>query len=410
MLWGENSQFIRRSRQKSSIVHCFMFTLASLLLLSCFMQADCVRLPEHEPILSDSDEIDNDDDPIAVDGREGEDGEGDEEEEPLTEEEAVAINRSRAVLMKVVSLSWPSEGSLGLRFSEQSTAKTFSWPKAEVKAMAMLAAIDEELRDAPSEEILLALGYRHFYGIGTEKACEESLSAYKAVAESVARYMEENDARESRLDPGLMRISLSEVDGVLGEDEEGEGEALEWDVLNANGGDLWSQKEVGWRALVGRGLEENHAEALQHLQRAAAAQDPDAQHNLGYMFMNGLGVKRNYTEARRHFEAAAAANVTAAYNALGYMHYKGTGVPRNLSLGERYLKLAADLDDADAAFNLAALYEEVDRNMTRALPYIQQAADAGFWRGLLAMAEVEERGLRAAIEAGPAGPVMPAPI
>ena len=313
---------------------------------------------------------------MAVEDHEGEDGEGEEEEEPLTEEEAAAINRSRAVLMKVVSLSWPSEGSLGLRFAEKSTAKTFSWPKAEVKAMAMLTAIDEELRDAPSEEILLALGYRHFYGIGTEKACEESLSAYKAVAESVARYMEENDARESRLDPGLMRISLSEVDGVLGEDEEGEGEALEWDVLNANGGDLWSQKEVGWRALVGRGLEENHAEALQHLQRAAAAQDPDAQHNLGYMFMNGLGVKRNYTEARKHFEAAAAANVTAAYNALGYMHYKGTGVPRNLSLGERYLKLAADLDDADAAFNLAALYEEVDRNMTRALPYIQQVPRA----------------------------------
>ena len=298
----------------------------------------------------------------------GEDG----EEEPLTEEEAAAINRSRAVLMKVVSLSWPSEGSLGLRFAEEDAAKTFSWPKAEAKAMTMLAAVDAELRDAPSEEVLLALAYRHFYGIGTARDCSESLSAYKAVAESVARYMEENDAREARLDPGLMRISLSEVDGVLGEEDEDETDALEWDILNANGGDLWSQKEVGWRALVGRGLDENHAEALQHLRRAAAADDPDAHHNLGYMYMNGLGVPRNYSEAKKHFEAAASANVTASYNALGYMHYKGTGVPRNLTLGEQYLRLAADLDDADAAFNLAALYEEQDGNMTRALPYIQQ--------------------------------------
>jgi TPR repeat protein len=313
----------------------------------------------------------DDDSETSTEGyEEGDDG-GDDEE-PLTEEEAAAMNRSRSVLVKVVSLSWPSEGVLGLKFSEQNSTKNFSWSKAEAKAMAMLVAIDAELRDAPSEEILLALAYRHFYGIGTPKDCAESLSAYKAVAESVSRYMEENDVRESRLDPGLMRISLSEVDGVLGEEEEDENEALEWDILNANGGDLWSQKEVGWRALVGRGLDENHAEALQHLRRAAAANDPDAQHNLGYMYMNGLGVPRNYTEARKHFEAAATYNITAAYNALGYMHYKGTGVPRNLTLGEHYLRLAADLDDADAAFNLAALYEEQDGNLTRALPYMQQ--------------------------------------
>ena len=348
-----------------------IFVLTILLTSSC-LQLHAVRF---QSILQEAPEEYESDDDSDQDSPSG-DYEGDEEvgddEEPLTEEEAASINRSRAVLVKVVSLSWPSEGALGLKFYEQNNTKNFSWHKAEAKAMAMLVAIDAELRDAPSEEILLALAYRHFYGIGTPKDCSESLSAYKAVAESVSRYMEENDVRESRLDPGLMRISLSEVDGVLGEEEEDETDALEWDILNANGGDLWSQKEVGWRALVGRGLDENHAEALQHLRRAAAAHDPDAQHNLGYMYMNGLGVPRNYTEARRHFEAAAASNITAAYNALGYMHYKGTGVPRNLTLGEQYLRLAADLDDADAAFNLAALYEEQDGNMKRALPYIQQ--------------------------------------
>ena len=75
--------------------------------------------------------------------------------------------------------------------------------------------------------------------------------------------MEENDSRETKLDLGLMRISLSEIDGILGEDMEDTGEALEFDMLSAQGGDIFAQKEVGWRSLVGRGLEEDHGQALQ---------------------------------------------------------------------------------------------------------------------------------------------------
>jgi len=39
------------------------------------------------------------------------------------------------------------------------------------------------------------------------------------------------------------------------------------------------------------------------------------------------------------------------------MHYKGVGVAKNVSIGEMYYKKAADLDDAEAAFDLAALYQ-----------------------------------------------------
>ena len=314
--------------------------------------------------------------------RDADDGSWRRQDEPnLSEADKTAMNQSHTALLKASALSWPSEGVFGNKVASNFPSehpRRFSFLRAQRKAFQLLLDSDMESRvAAPSEEVLLALGYRYLHGIGTRRDCPQALECYSAVADSVARYMEENDSRETKLDLGLMRISLSEVDGILGEDVEDTGDALEFDLLSAQGGDMWAQKEVGWRSLVGRGLDEDHAQALQNLEAAAVVGDPDAQHNLGYMYMNGLGLERNMTKAKLYFDQAAKSNVTASFNALGYIYYRGAGVGKNLTLGEHYLKLAAERDDADAAFNLAALYQDVDRNMTRALPFLEQAADAG---------------------------------
>jgi SEL1 protein len=226
-----------------------------------------------------------------------------------------------------------------------------------------------------------------------EPDCEQALSCYNAVAAGVAKYMEERDSKETKLDLGLMRISLSEVDGILGETHDEDEAALEFDRLNAQGGDLWAQKELGWRSLVGKGVEEDMGNAHAHLEAAVAGGDPEAMHNLGYMHMNGLGVEQNYTKAKEYFDKAADGNITAAFNALGYMHMQGVGTAKNLSEAERMLKRAADLDDPDGAFNLASLYQETDKNMTRAYPLLEQASEVGFWRAHLAVAEANEFGI-----------------
>jgi len=269
-----------------------------------------------------------------------------EAEAPLTEADKKAMNKSHAALLKVISLSWPSEGTFGEKVAKgfaPDQTRRYSWLRAQRKAFQILRDSDMKSRaSSPSEEVLLALGYRYLHGVGTRRDCGQALECYNAVADSVARYMEENDSRETKLDLGLMRISLSEIDGILGEEVEDSGEALEFDLLSAQSGDMWAQKEVGWRSLVGRGLEEDHGQALQHLEAAARVGDPDAQHNLGYMYMNGLGVPRNMTKAKGYFDEAAKYNVTAAFNALGYMYFRGAGVAKNVTLGEHYLKLAAD--------------------------------------------------------------------
>jgi len=313
-----------------------------------------------------------------------------------TRQEELAINISQTALLQVIALSWPSEGPFGLKVQKNfppTSPRRYSWLQAQRRSFQILADADMKTREAPTEEVLLALGYRYLHGIGTRRDCFQALSCYNSVAESVAQYMEENDQRETKLDLGLMRISLSEIDGILGEEDEEVQDSVQFDLLSAQGGDIWAQKEVGWRALVGRGLEENHEQAMEHLEQAAGVGDPDAIHNLGYMHMNGLGVPQNYTKAKEYFDEAAQHNITAAFNALGFMYYRGVGVPRNLSQGEHYLRQAADREDADAAFNLAALYQDVDGNMSRAFAFLEQAADAGFWRALLAVADVYDLGI-----------------
>jgi hypothetical protein len=45
--------------------------------------------------------------------------------------------------------------------------------------------------------------------------------------------MDANDQKEAKLDLGLMRISLSETDGILGEEAPEEEEALAFDLVSA---------------------------------------------------------------------------------------------------------------------------------------------------------------------------------
>jgi len=175
----------------------------------------------------------------------------------LTEADKKAMNRSHAAMLKIIALSWPSEGAFGEKVNKEfppDQPLRFSWLRAQRKAFQLLLDSDMKSKvSGPSEEVLLALGYRYLHGVGTRRDCNQALECYNAVADSVARYMEENDSRETKLDLGLMRISLSEIDGILGEDMDAE--SMEFEMLSAQGGDTLAQKEVGWRSLVGRGME-----------------------------------------------------------------------------------------------------------------------------------------------------------
>ena len=89
-------------------------------------------------------------------------GEG---EVALTEADKKAMNKSHAALLKVLSLSWPSEGAFGEKVSKgfpPNQPRRYSWLRAQRKAFQILRDSDMKARDSgPSEEVLLALGYRY---------------------------------------------------------------------------------------------------------------------------------------------------------------------------------------------------------------------------------------------------------
>lgn len=71
---------------------------------------------------------------------------------------------------QVMALSWPSEGDFGRKVSASlppQAGKDYSWVRANRKAFRIITDVDHKTSQAPSEEVLMALGYRHFHGIGT---------------------------------------------------------------------------------------------------------------------------------------------------------------------------------------------------------------------------------------------------
>ena len=94
------------------------------------------------------------------------------EEEGIRELDDKVSNMTHIALLKVMALSWPSEGEFGSKVEASlppSSGLDYSWTRANRKALRIITEVDHKTMQAPSEEILLALGYRHFHGIGTSK-------------------------------------------------------------------------------------------------------------------------------------------------------------------------------------------------------------------------------------------------
>jgi hypothetical protein len=80
---------------------------------------------------------------------------------------------------------------------------------------------------------------------------------------------------------------------------------------------------LGWRRLVGRGIEADPEGAFHDFMAGAQRGDAYALFNLGYMYLRGLYVKQNYSEAHSYFEKSAKGGLAAGYNGLGVLQVRG---------------------------------------------------------------------------------------
>jgi uncharacterized protein len=98
-----------------------------------------------------------------------------------------------------------------------------------------------------------------------------------------------------------------------------------------------AQTELGYRMLLGVGMDQDLPGAHDAFQAAAVNGDAFGLYNLGVIHNRGLGVPQNVSKALAYFEDAAGQGVPGAYNAQAAMFFEGVGVPMNKTLARHDL-------------------------------------------------------------------------
>ena len=108
----------------------------------------------------------------------------------------------------------------------------------------------------------------------------------------------------------------------------------------ANHGEAAGQNGLGFLYIIGQGVPQDYAEAMNWFRKAAEQGYAKAQYNIGLMYENGQGVPQDYAEATNWFRRAAEQGYAKAQINLGASYYKGEGVPQDYTLAYFWLSLA----------------------------------------------------------------------
>ena len=119
----------------------------------------------------------------------------------------------------------------------------------------------------------------------------------------------------------------------------------EWSALAEQGNTL-AQFSLGWLYEDGRGVTQNHKEAVKWYRKAAEQGYEDAQFNLGLMYSQGKGVLQDYKEAVKWYRKAAEQGFEDAQFNLGVMYMNGQGVLQNNIYAYIWVNIAASSGNA----------------------------------------------------------------
>ena len=154
--------------------------------------------------------------------------------------------------------------------------------------------------------------------------------------------------------------------GVKRDDEEackilqqwlGDKEQLDISLLNPNAPLLQACDLLGCLFSQGRGVKQNHQEALAWFQ-LAAEKNPHAMTNLGGIYSQGYGVEKNLETAFAwHQQGAEGGDLMAIHN-LGFAYAAGDGVDQDTEAAVKWLQRAADAGLPLAMFNLGHMLRE----------------------------------------------------
>lgn len=145
----------------------------------------------------------------------------------------------------------------------------------------------------------------------------------------------------------------------------------------ARDGDVRAQRNLGYLYEKGKGVPQDHLEAVSWYRRAAETGDAKAQFNLAIMYFNGEGVVRNYRQAATWLRKAADQGHTKAQNSLGTMASTGRGVLTDVVEAHKWFTLASESGDKSATYALRRLVrrmtpDQIDRARRMARKWLDE--------------------------------------
>eukprot|EP00729_Bicosta_minor_P021129 gene21129-biopygen25357 len=157
-------------------------------------------------------------------------------------------------------------------------------------------------------------------------------------------------------------------------------EAVKWFRLSAEAGNAGAQYNLGCRYNKGEGVEQDDVAAAKWFRKAAEAGHAMAQNNLGSLYDNGEGVEQDDVAAAKWFRKSAEAGEASAQCNLGVAYLHGKGVEQDHVEAVKWYRKSAAAGDAMAQCHLGAMYgkgEIVEQDIAKMLKWFQLAAVQG---------------------------------
>lgn len=238
----------------------------------------------------------------------------------------------------------------------------------------------------------MILGYRHWAGVGVITSCESALTYYRKVAKTVEEELSTNGGFV------IQRIRLLDelenpgsTSGVLDND------LIQYYQFLADKGDVQAQVGLGQLHYQGgRGVDQDHARALNYFMQAADAGNANAMAFLGKMYLEGGSVvKQSNDTALKYFTMAADKNNPVGQSGLGLMYLYGKGVPKDYNKAFKYFSLAANQGWVDGQLQLGNMYYSglgIQRDYKMAIKYYTMASQSGHVLAFYNLAQMHATG------------------
>jgi hypothetical protein len=162
----------------------------------------------------------------------------------------------------------------------------------------------------------------------------------------------------------------------------------------ADFGDGAAMAKIGNLYASGKGVAQDHTEAVNWYRKAAEKNAPEGQFAYADCLREGRGVAKNEEESKKLFALAAAQKHAPALVRVGQMHLSHE--PAEKQQAYQCFQQAAEKGHAEGQYELGVCYEKgigVEKDLGNAVSWYRKSAQAGFADGQLAYGRCLLRGV-----------------